>query len=289
MVWICRSSVPFLVVLVEVLTRRPAGAKRVRCGIGSAGMVIISGRTIPGDCDRAIASAVSAFTVLGVMFESSTSATASRRCISAFSCASSAWRLLREACFSLMLSGMFSSSSCALGCSTSLSGASSGRFCCSVEAGSVVCVISSWTCSRSFEGLLVASRLPLCLLRLLPLFDLDPRGLLLLDIRPLGRSAGGSSPNCTGVGGSSGSLLACLIELLEDSGLGTSFGRMKEGVAFFVEEGDPRSLCGRFEADGCLDVRGDLTEVDVLGLFSVKARAMAAEKPSFSCVAIAGA
>jgi hypothetical protein len=123
----------------------------------------------------------------------------------------------------------------------------------------------------------------------LPLFDRDPRGLLLLDISPRGRSAGGSSPSCTGVGGSSGSLLTCLIELLEDSGRGTSVGFMKDGVTSLAGEGDRSSLRGGWLADGCLDMRGDLTEVEGRGLFSVKVRIIAAEKPSFSEAIVIGA
>jgi hypothetical protein len=128
--------------------------------------------------------------------------------------------------------------------------------------------------------------LPLCLLLFLPLFDFDPCGLLLLEIRPRGLSVGGSSPSCTGVGGRSGSLLACLVELLEEFGRGTSLGRAKDGVASFAGVGDRLSLRRGLLADGCRDVRGDLTELEGRGLFSVKALAMAAEKPSFGSEAI---
>jgi hypothetical protein len=130
--------------------------------------------------------------------------------------------------------------------------------------------------------------MPLCLRRLLPLFEFDPRGLLLLDMRPRGRSAGGSSPSWTGVGGRSGCLLACLIELLEESGRGTNLGLVKDGVASFVGEGDRSSLRGGSLAEGCLDARGDLTDAEVRGLFSVKARIMAAEKPSFCDAIVTG-
>lgn len=106
---------------------------------------------------------------------------------------------------------------------------------------------------------------------------------------PRGRSAGDSSPNCTGVGGSSGSLLACLIELLEESGRGTNVGLMKDGLMSFAGEGDRSSLRGGWLADGCLEVRGDLTEVEGRGLFSVKVRIIAAEKPSCSEAIVIGA
>ena len=88
------------------------------------------------------------------------------------------------------------------------------------------------------------------------------------------------------MGGRSGSLLACLVELLEESGRGTSLGRIKDGVGSFAGVVDRPSLRGGLLADGCRDMRGDRSELEGLGLFSVKALAMAAEKPSFGSEAI---
>lgn len=156
MVCTCRNSITVFCAVVDVLMRRPPGANSVRCGTGFAGMVIISGKTISGDPERGtIRMAVSAFIVLGVSSGSALTINISSLLMSALSCADSACRVLNSACFSLMLSGSSSSSSRTSGCWNSLSGASAGSSCREVKGSSGCCCSSTWTCSRSLDGLLV--------------------------------------------------------------------------------------------------------------------------------------